>query len=372
MSAKSVMFMLDPFILPRLEGIALYAREHGWKLFPEDRVGNDADLRLFDGAICSLRGKRHQLNRIRALRALGRPVVDLTMECRSVHLPHVSSDHEECGRLAASHLMSIGIENFAWFASARSNVQSVRYRGFAGQLGRRPVKINLSSLRDRLIKLPKPLGVAAYSETDAGLVVDECARLSLGIPEDVSVIAIGNDPFLCENSSMTISSVDTNMSVAAYEAARLLDDLMHNRKNHGRGREFVKLIPPRGVVSRGSTDTLAHKDPFIRDVLIDIHKNLSACFGAAEIADRFKIARKTLDRRFRAAVGHSIGREIVYQRIKLAKHLLRNNDIPLKEIASECGFCNQAFLTTMFKRETGLTPSRWRQSDRLPDMRIQT
>ena len=83
------MFMLDPFILPRLEGIASYAREHGWKLFPEDRVGDDSDLRLFDGAICSLRGKRHQLNRVRALRALGRPVVDLTMECRTVPMPHV-------------------------------------------------------------------------------------------------------------------------------------------------------------------------------------------------------------------------------------------------------------------------------------------
>ena len=132
--------------------------------------------------------------------------------------------------------MSIGIENFAWFASARSNVQSVRYRGFAGQLGRRPVKIDLSSLRDWLMKLPKPLGVAAYSETDAGLVVDECARLSLGVPEDVAVIAIGNDPFLCENRGMTISSVDTNMSVAAYEAARLLDDLMRNPRKQGTSR----------------------------------------------------------------------------------------------------------------------------------------
>ena len=368
MNAKSVMFMLDPFILPRLEGIASYAREHGWKLFTEDRVGDDSDLRLFDGAICSLRGKRHQLNRVRTLRALGRPVVDLTMECRTVPLPHVSSDHEECGRLAATHLMSIGIENFAWFASARSNVQFVRYRGFAKQLGRKPVKIDLSTLRDRLMKLPKPLGVAAYSETDAGLVLDECARLSLGVPEDVAVIAIGNDPFLCENRSITISSVDTNMSVAAYEAARLLDDLMRNRRQPGASREFVKLIPPCGVVSRSSTDTLAHKDPFIRDVLVDIHRNLSTCFGAAEIADRFKIARKTLDRRFHAAVGHSIGREIVEQRIKLAKRLLRNEDMPLKEIACECGFCNQAFLTTIFKRETGLTPSRWRQSESQADI----
>lgn len=362
MKQKFVMFMLDPFILPRLEGIASYAHEHGWILFPEDRVDDD-ELKTFDGAIASLRGASRQMRRARTLLDLGKPVVDLTMEYTSIELPRVSSDHEACGRLAATHLKSLGIETFAWYASKDSNVNTLRQRGFADELGKqsRPIRLSSTTLHKALKSLPKPLGVATYSEPDAGKIISECERLSIDIPDDIAVIAIGNDPFLCENRDITISAIDTNMSLGGYEAARLLDSLMHSNRKSKILKNYVKLIPPIGVVPRKSTDMLSHPNPFIRDVLMYIHRNLATSFGAAEIAAAFKIPRTTFDRRFRESVGHSIGKEILDQRVKLAKQLLRNEDIPLKQLAIECGFCNQAFLTTTFKQQTGLTPARWRK-----------
>ena len=99
----SVMFMLDPFILPRLEGIASYAREHEWKLFPEDRVGDDADLRLFDGAICSLRGKRHQLNRVCALQN-GHIHVKARQFARHRAADHARADDDDIRFHLASHI----------------------------------------------------------------------------------------------------------------------------------------------------------------------------------------------------------------------------------------------------------------------------
>ena len=61
------------------------------------------------------------------------------------------------------------------------------------------------------------------------------------------------------------------------------------------------------------------------------------------------------------AIGHSIGREILNQRLARAKHLLKDRTIPLNAIARTCGFCNASYFTNTFRRETGLTPKNWRK-----------
>ena len=48
--------------------------------------------------------------------------------------------------------------------------------------------------------------------------------------------------------------------------------------------------------------------------------------------------------------------------MQLAKRLLRDCELPLKTIAARCGFCNQAFFSTVFKSNTGRTPSQWRKT----------
>lgn len=362
MRSKSVIFMLDPFILPRLNGIAAFAAAHNWILVPDDRVSPQTDYRRFDGALCSLRGRSPQLTKIRRLLSLNKPVVDLTVACDSIRVPRVASDHLACGRLAASHLLSLGIDNIVWYASATSKVHRLRYNGVARELGRPPTRLSPATLRHELMHSEKPLGVVAYSETDAERVISECKRLSLDIPDVVAVISIGNDPFLCENREITISAVDTNLAQGAYEAARLLDTFIESPRKWQRARSMVRLIPPQSVVPRKSTDTLTHPCGLIRDVLIYIHRHLDRPLGASEVAEACAIARTTLDRNFRKVIGHSIGSEILNQRMQLAKRLLRDCELPLKTIAARCGFCNQAFFSTVFKSNTGRTPSQWRKT----------
>ena len=63
---------------------------------------------------------------------------------------------------------------------------------------------------------------------------------------------------------------------------------------------------------------------------------------------------------FRMKLGRSAGKEIVRQKIALARKLLEETDKPVKEIASETGFCNIAYFVNTFRRETGSTPRRYR------------
>ena len=121
------------------------------------------------------------------------------------------------------------------------------------------------------------------------------------------------------------------------------------------------LIPPAGVIPRTSTETLAHPDPIIRAALVFIHRNIHRTFGAAETAEAINVPRSTLDHLFQEKIGHSIGREILDQRLRRAKRLLRDKTVQLNAIAKACGFCNASYFTNTFHRETGLTPKAWRK-----------
>ena len=362
MKSKSVLVMLDPMSLPRLESILSYAREHNWAVILEDRLPEGGILRI-DGALVSFRGKKAQLDKIKTLRKLGRPVVDLTIACPDVRLPRVISDHKALGALAARHFLEHGFTHFAWFASSASHVHDLRHDGFCKALKGFRVH-RLTDLESQLPSLPHPLAVLAFDESDAAHVISTCLRLKIEVPGDVAVLGIGNDPFLCANGSITISSVDQDLGRAACEACALLDRLMSSPGHARAAGAKTVLIPPAGVIPRASTETLAHPDPTIRAALVFIHRHLDKAFGAAEIAEAIGMPRSTLDHLFTEKIGHSIGREILNQRLLRIKRLLKDESITLNAISNACGFCNASYFINVFRRETGMTPKAWRARHR--------
>jgi len=358
MQPKSVLVLLDPVSIPRLEGISRFAREHAWNLMFADRLLADVGDWSGDGVLVTLRGGEKQLKAVARLRRRGIPVVDLTIACPSVKMPRVISDHAGIGALAARHFRERGFETLAWYSSRWSNVHALRYNGFRQEVGRpAPMKWTAANLSERLREAPKPIGVLAFDDVDAARVLAACRTASLRVPEDVSVLGIGNDPFLCENQSTPISSVDQNLSEAAFRGAALLQRLMNGERT-----AETEIIPPLGLTPRASTDTHTQCNPMVRDTLLYIHRNLSKPFGAAQVAADLSIPRAHLDRLFSTEVGHSIGNEILRQRLLRVKRLLADRSVPISRIARACGFCNPAYLTNVFRQETGVTPKAWRNA----------
>ena len=120
------------------------------------------------------------------------------------------------------------------------------------------------------------------------------------------------------------------------------------------------LLPPRGIVVRKSTDTLATDDPLLSAALREIARRIPTSFGVGDVADALKVSRTQLDKLFAAKFSRSVGREIARQRIEKAKKLLTATDKPMKEIAALCGFCNAGYFTNAFRSATGVTPKAWR------------
>lgn len=347
---------MEPVSLPRLEGIAKFARERKWNLMLDDRLAGGISDWRGDGAIATLRSRSSRLGAVRKLRRHGIPVVDLTVECKRLRLPRVISDHAAIGRLGGEHFRERGFDNVAWFSSGWSEVHRLRYTGFSGVFPQKTPRMAPRNLRRMLKECEKPVGILAYNDTDAALVVYAARELGLSVPDEVSVLGIGDDPFLCENQSTPISSVRQDLARGAYEGAALLQRLMDGEKEP----EKPVLIPPTGLTSRASTDTIAHPDPYVRAALVFINRNIGRSFGAPEIAASLGISRHKLDHLFAEKLGRSVGAEIHARRIARVKHMLDDPSAAVGTIAAECGFCNVAYLSNVFRKETGLSPRAWR------------
>jgi LacI family transcriptional regulator len=81
----------------------------------------------------------------------------------------------------------------------------------------------------------------------------------------------------------------------------------------------------------------------------------------ADLVRATPLTRRVLERRFRKVVGHTVHREIVRVRMQRVRQLLLETDLPMTVIARRTGFRHVEYLSAAFKRETGISPSQFRQ-----------
>ena len=68
-------------------------------------------------------------------------------------------------------------------------------------------------------------------------------------------------------------------------------------------------------------------------------------------------------RSFKLALGIGPQRHVAQRRLNRAKTLMRRTNQPLAWVAQEAGFCDQSHLTSVFRRETGMTPGQFRATN---------
>lgn len=376
--------MVSPMSAERVSGIARYAKEHGWNLMIQDRLGHTPLAWNGDGILATLRSDPVTFRCIEKLMKRGIPLVDLTVSRPEIKVPRVTSDHREIGRLAARHFAEREFRHIAWFSSGWGNVHQLRYRGLAESGAEKPLKwvaadeipVRRQSewpsfvawIRDKLAAAEKPLAVLTYDETDAARLLYAAKELGVNVPEELAILSIGNNPLVCENQSVPLSSIDQNLERGGYEAAALLDRLMAAKKSRDQGtgkREQMGqtiLVPPKGIVTRRSTDVIAIADPTVRKALEFIEENLAKPIGSPQIADSIGIRRPELDRLFRLHLLRSVGAEIRRQRLARVKLLLETTDRPISDIARLTGYCTPSHLTNAFKSAFCQSPKDWRRN----------
>ena len=365
--------MINPPIPLRFDGIVRYAREHGWHLTLANRLVRAPRGWNGDGALVTLRGDAETTRFVEGLVKARIPVVDLTSYMPEVDVPRVVPDYTSAGRIAGAHFAEMGLKRVAWFSTIWTKVHSLFFDGLSERWPKTQ-KFVLSTIvpktklddvdrfadvmSPRLLALQKPVGILTYNDEEAARILALCMEIGIKVPDEIAILGIGNDTFLCENQAVPLSSVMDDLERNGYEAASLLERLMDGAKPPKK----AVLVPCQGLAARRSTDILAVDSPVLRKALEYLKPRIANPPSAVQLSEVVGVSRATLDRLFAAHLGRSMHEEVTRMRLVRAKEMLSGGAATICETAAACGFCNAGHFVNVFRQHVGLTPGRWRSS----------
>ena len=83
--------------------------------------------------------------------------------------------------------------------------------------------------------------------------------------------------------------------------------------------------------------------------------------ACADLARRAGLSVSQLQREFRRLFNISPGDYVLYTRLTVARRRLEQTTEPIRQIAADCGFFDQAHFTRAFRKHAGLPPQQYRQ-----------
>jgi len=306
------------------------------------------------------------------------PVVDVLGVVPDLPFPLVHVDNAAIARMAAEHLRDRGFRRFGFFGIVGENWSEQRYAAFCEAVapvqrhvpiyrlprdssGRHSWERAENKLAHWVAALPKPIGVLVCSDQRGPPFLEACRRASLSVPDEIAVIGVDNDEPLCEVCLPPLSSIEAGHREVGYQAAARLDGLLRGLSASAR----PILVEPHQAVTRFSTDVRAVGDAAISAALRIIREHAHAGVRVDAIAHHVGLSRSVLQRRFREQMKRSVHQEILAARIKRARELLVESDLPLAVIAERAGFKHQEYMGAVFTAKVGKTPAQVREEKRV-------
>jgi len=303
----------------------------------------------------------------RVLTQAGVPWVHL-LPPRDVDHPAVGVDDDAIGRMGANKLLDLGFTRFA-FCGVKTFWSDTRGRGFVDRIaeagyecGRFELPFERlerwtldpeaeSKLAGWVAGLEHRTAIMAAHDVAAARLVDACREGAIRIPDEVSILGVGNHQLLCELSPVPISSIDCAVPEVATKGGKLLQALMENRP-----AESSILVPPRALVERRSTDVLVYDDALVCRMVEHIRDHVCDGLTANDLSAAFRMSRRTLARRFAESVGRTPAAEIRRARFQHAQRMLTRTDMPLTDIAMACGYADLSHMDRSFHHALGMSP----------------
>jgi AraC-like DNA-binding protein len=104
----------------------------------------------------------------------------------------------------------------------------------------------------------------------------------------------------------------------------------------------------------------------IEEHMTQVFESLSSndilSLSIVELANRFNVSRRHLNRLFRAHFGFSVAALRMEMRLLKAVSLLRDPNVKISDVAEQCRFHHLGLFNTCFKHRFGSSPSQWRKT----------
>ena len=99
----------------------------------------------------------------------------------------------------------------------------------------------------------------------------------------------------------------------------------------------------------------------VKRVATYIESNIHSRIRVADLARVVRLCTSHFSRTFRESFGETAFAYITRQRIRRAQVIMLSSADTLAQIALDCGMCDQAHLSRVFRKIVGINPSAWRR-----------
>jgi LacI family transcriptional regulator len=300
-----------------LRGIVRYSRELGpWvflrmPIYYRETIGIDGILKWAkDWGARGLIGQLHSNSEIVKFTNAGISVIAQDFEERFKDVPNITGAYHDTGRLGAEYFLKKGFKNFAFYGFKNIVWSRERAEGFEKKIKEAGYSVHYfehkksrsldlwyykASVLSRWLKsLPKPIALMTCDDNQ-GLHITEASRhAGIRIPEDVAVLGVDNDEDICFLSDPHLSSVNLDIEKGGYEAARLMQQMITDRKKSS----YNIIIKPTHIITRSSTDIYSTNDKHIVNALKYIHLNIDKNLKVDQVLKEVPLSRRSLEKRF--------------------------------------------------------------------------
>ena len=365
-------------------GISRYAKAHHWRIklicgpenFTRETLCNlDADG--IDGMITYGCGGNETAEH---LSSSGTPLVVIGSRERGLaHRHHgiafIRNNDMGIGRLGAQHLLSLG--RFRSFGFVPENTPTpctlLRLRGFTKALQGKADLLSIyesppdapdgsaadiSCLSKWVDSLPKPAAVMAVYDLRAVHLLEAASDQSIQVPFQLAVLGVDNDELLCDFTEPTLSSVSPDYETAGKQSAIALARLIQSR---GKGELPDVYYRNTRIVQRESTAPIVPGATIVNKAVSLIRKKALAGISPAEVTAGLGVSRRLAELRYKQFTGESMLHTLLDIRLSAVQDKLKNTQLPIAKITTNCGFRNQNYAKNLFKKRFGMSMREWRR-----------
>ncbi|MDA7921411.1 substrate-binding domain-containing protein [Verrucomicrobiales bacterium] len=308
---------------------------------------------------------------------LGTPTVIVDTDFQYPGVVSVDVDDEAVGREAARALQQSGLRHFACLGNGQP-YSDQRIQGFIDWVGPgASVTVHTESgfedtrysesfvqpsreLRKWLIELPWPVGIFAVHDPLGRYLCGACQQLGIKVPDEVAVIGANNDELVCGLTHPMLSSVSIPWNAIGEVVGESMQGLLAREK---KDLSMPRIVPPGGVILRHSANHFSVDDAMLRRAMSYLSDRLQDPVNVTTLCSDLRIARRTLERKFKEHYRCTPWEMLCQLRVNHAKRLLAETNHPISLVAELCGFNEPEQMTVVFKRLTGIPPSKFRRAN---------
>lgn len=299
--------------------------------------------------------------------ARGLPTVNVSSILAEVPpLPMVLPDHVAIGKMAADHLLSLGLREigYCWpgeYGFGRVRRDALRDRVLEKGGNFHECNGSLQDLGKWLVDLPKPVGILGCTDDWGRLAISAARSNGVRVPGEAAILGVDDDVFFNTLLTPPLSSVAFPAEEIGFRAAALLDRMLEGKPAPAK----PILVRPTRIVVRGSSNLVwIGDDDDVATALRFIRENAGQPLQVNDVLEEVPLSRRSLTRRFHQKVGSSVSEEIRRAHIERAKHLLITTDMSMELVARASGCPNASRLAVLFRRVAGETPTEFRRRSR--------